>query len=98
MGLFTEQDEYDDFKVKPKKMNKEKIMRVITVVGIVIILTLGLYFLITMPPEQRNYEVRGADGTVYHTTSIAHGTQRIWFTDENGNRVELGGGYTVIQK
>lgn len=98
MGLFTEQDEYDDFKVKPKKMNKEKIMRVITVVGIVIILTLGLYFLITTPPEQCNYEVRGADGTVYHTTSISHGTGRIWFTDESGRRIELGGGYTVIRK
>ena len=103
MGLFTEQDEYDDFKVKPKKMNPyhitlkqaaeaSKWLIAITLLGLI------LYFLITMPPEPRNYEVRGADGTVYHTTSISHGTGRIWFTDKNGNRIELGGGYTVIRK
>ena len=59
---------------------------------------LVLYLITTIPPDNRNYEVHGADGKVYHTSSIAHGTGRIWFTDANGNRIELGGGYTVIQK
>ena len=97
MGLFTEQDEYDDFKVKPKKMSETTAHR-LGIIAIVVLAFISGFLLITMPPEQRNYEVRGADGTVYHTTSISHGTGRIWFTDENGNRIELGGGYTVIQK
>lgn len=69
--------------------------------GIIVIVVLAFvagFLLIVMPQEQRNYEVRGADGKIYHTTRISHGTNRIWFTDENGNRIELGGGYTVIQK
>ena len=65
----------------------------------VIVFLIGLYFTVTMPPDQpRNYEVHGADGTIYHTSSISHGSGRIWFRDENGNRIELGGGYSVIEK
>ena len=76
----------------------EKTAKTIGITALVVLAFIAGFLLIAMPPEQRNYEVRGADGTVYHTTSIAHGTQRIWFTDENGHRIELGGGYTVIQK
>lgn len=76
----------------------EKLASKIGITATLLLVFIAGFLLIAMPPEQRNYEVRGADGTVYHTTSISHGTQRIWFTDENGNRVELGGGYTVIQK
>ena len=76
----------------------DKTAKTIGITAIVILAFIAGFLLITMPREQRNYEVRGADGTVYHTTSIAHGTQRIWFTDESGHRIELGGGYTVIQK
>jgi hypothetical protein len=54
--------------------------------------------MVTMPKEERNYEVHGADGKIYHTTRISHGTNKIFFTDENGSKIELGGGYTVIQK
>ena len=57
-----------------------------------------IWFLTQMKPEHHNYEIHGADGKVYHTTSLHHGTSTIWFTDENGNGVELGGGYTVIRK
>lgn len=56
-----------------------------------------VYFLVTLSPSNDYYEVHGADGKIYHTTSISHGTNRIWFTDEGGSRIELGGGYTVIK-
>ena len=58
-----------------------------------------IFFMIAkLPPEHHNYEIHSADGTIYHTTRIGHGTNRIWFNDANGNSVELGGGYTVIEK
>jgi hypothetical protein len=40
------------------------------------------------------------DGTIYHTTRIGYGynNDRIWFRDENGNSIELGGAYTIIDK
>ena len=57
-----------------------------------------LFVIVDLPKEHRNYEVRGADGTIYHTTRIGHGTGRIWFKDEHGKRIELGGGYSVIEK
>ncbi len=56
------------------------------------------YLMVQIKPEYRNYEVRGADGTIYHTTRVHYGTSDVWFTDDNGNRVVLGGGYTVIEK
>ena len=78
---------------------KDKIIDIGKVVALVLMFIIGFYLAATMPPEQpRNYEVHGADGKVYHTTSISHGTGRIWFTDKNGNRIELGGGYSVIEK
>jgi subtilisin family serine protease len=76
----------------------EKTAHRLGIIAIIALAFIAGFLLIITPQEQRNYEVRGADGTVYHTTSISHGTGRIWFTDESGNRVELGGGYTVIQK
>lgn len=79
-------------------MISEKTAHRLGIIGMIVLVFVAGFLLITMPTEQRNYEVHGADGKVYHTTSIAHGTQRIWFTDENGHRIELGGGYTVIQK
>ena len=48
--------------------------------------------------EHHIYEVHGADGTVYHTTNVHYRRNDIWFTDENGSPVVLGGGYTVIRK
>jgi hypothetical protein len=59
-----------------------------------------LWLITTLPPEHHNYEVRAMDGTIYHTTRIGHGynNDRIWFRDENGNSIELGGGYTIIDK
>jgi hypothetical protein len=64
------------------------------------ILSIGaIFFMMSrIPPEHHYYEIHSADGTIYHTTRIAHGTGRIWFDDEKGNSVELGGGYTVIEK
>lgn len=79
-------------------MINETTQRKILVITIIVLVFIAGFLLIITPQEQRNYEVRGADGTVYHTTNISHGTNRIWFTDKKGNRVELGGGYTVIQK
>lgn len=76
----------------------EKTAKTIGITAILILLFIAGFLFITMPPEQRNYEVHGADGKVYHTSSISHGSGRIWFRDANGNRVELGGGYTVIEK
>jgi hypothetical protein len=61
----------------------------------------AIFFMIAkLPPEHHNYEVRAANGTIYHTTRIGHGynNDRIWFNDENGNSIELGGGYTIIDK
>ena len=105
MGLFTERDEYDDFKVKPKKMNPYHITlkQAAEASKWLIFLTLAgfiFYLLATLPQEHHNYEVRAADGTIYHTTRIKYGynNDRIWFRDENGNRIELGGSYTIIDK
>jgi hypothetical protein len=66
----------------------------------IFILGVGAVFLMIskFPPEHHNYEIHSADGTIYHTTRIGHGTNRIWFNDANGNSIELGGGYTVIEK
>lgn len=77
---------------------KDKIIDIGKVVAILIMFLVGFYFAVSIDPEHSNYEVHGADGKIYHTTRISHGTGRIWFTDENGNRIELGGGYTVIEK
>ena len=41
MGLFTEQDEYDDFKVKPKKMNNTIKAILLTLLTIVLCFGLG---------------------------------------------------------
>ena len=78
-------------------MNENIARRIGLIAMTVLAFVIGL-ILVVMPSEQRNYEVHGADGKVYRTTSIAHGTGRIWFTDEYGNRIELGGGYSVIEK
>ena len=61
--------------------------------------TMGVifYLLVTLPPSNDYYEVHGADGKIYHTADISHGTNRIWFKDEKGSMIELGGGYTVIK-
>ena len=79
-------------------MNYEKLINIGKVALLVLVFLIGFYFTVTMEVTERNYEVHGADGTVYHTSSISHGSGRIWFTDANGNRIELGGGYTVIEK
>jgi len=99
MGLFTERDEYDDFKVKSKYMSETTAHRLGIIVIIVLVFISG-FLLITMPKEHHNYEVRAADGTIYHTTRIGYGynNDRIWFRDENGNSIELGGAYTIIDK
>lgn len=76
----------------------ENIARRLGIIGLLILTFIAGFLLVTMEPTQRNYEVHGADGTVYHTSNIRHGSGRIWFRDANGNRVELGGGYTVIEK
>ena len=59
-----------------------------------------LWLITTLPPEHHNYEVHAVDGKIYHTTRIGYGynNDRIWFNDENGNSIELGGGYTIIDK
>ena len=41
MGLFTEQDEYDDFKVKPKKMNNTIKAILLTLLTIALCFGLG---------------------------------------------------------
>ena len=41
MGLFTEQDEYDDFKVKPKKMNNTVKAILLTLLTIALCFGLG---------------------------------------------------------
>ena len=79
-------------------MNYEKLINIGKVALLVLVFLIGFYFTATMEVTERNYEVHGADGTVYHTSNISHGSGRIWFRDANGNRVELGGGYTVIEK
>ena len=61
-------------------------------------LILTFYMMFQLKPEHHIYEVHGADGTVYHTTNLHYGRNDIWFTNENGNAVVLGGGYTVIRK
>lgn len=98
MGLFTERDEYDDFIVKPKPKDKLKTIGawLLFLGGFLLV----LYMITKLPPEHHNYEVRSVDGTIYHTTRIgrAHNNDRIWFRDEHGNSVELGGGYTIIEK
>ena len=63
-----------------------------------LLLILVFYMMFQLKPEHHIYEVHGADGTVYHTTNLHYGRNDIWFTDENGNAVILGGGYTVIRK
>lgn len=68
-------------------------------IALLVLVFLAGFLLVTLPSDKPlSYEVHGADGTIYHTKSISHGTNRIWFTDENGNRIELGGGYSVIEK
>ena len=67
-------------------------------IALLVLVFLAGFLLVTLPSDKRNYEVHGADGKVYHTSNISHGTGRIWFRDENGNRIELGGGYSVIEK
>ena len=78
----------------------EKIARTIGTIATIILAFIAGYLLVTMPKEHHNYEVRAADGTIYHTTRIGYGynNDRIWFTDENGNGLELGGSYTIIDK
>ena len=76
----------------------EKTAKTIGMIAIMILVFIAGFLLVTLPREERHYEVHGADGKIYHTTHISHGTNRIWFRDENGNSIELGGGYTVIQK
>ena len=79
-------------------MNKDKLADIGKIALLVLVFLAG-FLLVTLPPDKpRNYEVHGADGKVYHTSNISHGTGRIWFRDENGNRIELGGGYSVIEK
>jgi len=67
--------------------------------GIVWITLIGtiIYFMMKLEPKDHVYEVHGADGKVYHTTDVRHGEHSIWFTDESGKGIELGGGYTVIR-
>jgi len=90
MGLFTERE--------PTTLSQlaefSKWIIFLTLIGVI------FYLLATLPAEHHNYEVRAMDGKVYHTTRIEYGynNDRIWFRDENGNNVELGGGYTIINK
>jgi hypothetical protein len=90
MGLFTERNEEPTTLPQLAKFSKWLIF--LTLVGVI------FYLLATLPAEHHNYEIHGADGKIYYTTRIYHGTNKIFFTDENGSRIELGGGYTVIQK
>jgi hypothetical protein len=70
------------------------------IIVIIVLVFISGFLLITMPKEHHNYEVRAADGTIYHTTRIGYGynNDRIWFRDENGNSIVLGGAYTIIDK
>ena len=92
MGLFTERNEEPT--TLPQLVKFSKWLIFLTLVGII------FYLLATLPKEHHNYEVRAADGTIYHTTRIGYGynNDRIWFRDENGNSIELGGAYTIIDK
>ncbi len=78
----------------------EKTAKTIGTIATIILAFIAGYLLVTMPKEHHNYEVRAADGTIYHTTRIGYGynNDRIWFRDENGNSIELGGSYTIINK
>lgn len=79
-------------------MKKETLGNVLGWVAFTTLIVFIFYFMMQLPPEHHYYEIHSADGTIYHTTRIAHGNGRIWFDDEKGNSVELGGGYTVIEK
>jgi hypothetical protein len=76
----------------------EKTAKTIGMIAIMILVFIAGFLIVTLPREEHNYEIHGADGKIYYTTRIYHGTNKIFFTDENGSRIELGGGYTVIQK
>lgn len=79
-------------------MKNEAFKNILGWIAFTTLIVFIFYFMLQLEPEHRIYEVRGADGTIYHTTNVHYGTSDVWFTDENGNRVVLGGGYSVIEK
>jgi hypothetical protein len=76
---------------------KNKIINLTKVAVFITLIVIIIYFAIKLESEPHNYEIHAADGKVYHTTDVRHGEHSIWFTDENGKGIELGGGYTVIR-